>query len=339
MMNNNFYNNGTNNNSNNSNNSNNGGFIMAQGTITTVEAFAGTIKTAMEVNFGEDYRVSVQEVNKNNGLVLTGLTILKKDCNIAPTIYLNQAFEQYQEGRSMESICREIIRVYEEHAVHTDFDVSYVTDFAKVQSRICYKLVNAEKNEALLADAPHVMLEDLAVIFYILVNRDSEGTGTITVRNNMLSYWGVDADTLYELALANTQRMFRGSVQSMASVMTEILSHKLDEECAREFFDMMVGEDDMIPMYVCTNTDKLNGAGVILYQGLLQEFADRVDSDFYVLPSSIHETLLIPVDGGMDIEYLKDMVRTVNRTEVAPDEILSDSVYYYNRSTDRVEIA
>ena len=339
MMNNNFYNNGTNNNSNNSNNSNNGGFIMAQGTITTVEAFAGTIKTAMEVNFGEDYRVSVQEVNKNNGLVLTGLTILKKDCNIAPTIYLNQAFEQYQEGRSMESICREIIRVYEEHAVHTDFDVSYVTDFAKVQSRICYKLVNAEKNEALLADAPHVMLEDLAVIFYILVNRDSEGTGTITVRNNMLSYWGVDADTLYELALANTQRMFRGSVQSMASVMTEILSHKLDEECAREFFDMMVGEDDMIPMYVCTNTDKLNGAGVILYQGLLQEFADRVDSDFYILPSSIHETLLIPADGGMDIEYLKDMVRTVNRTEVAPDEILSDSVYYYNRSTDRVEIA
>ena len=339
MMNNNFYNNGTNNNSNNSNNSNNGGFIMAQGTITTVEAFAGTIKTAMEVNFGEDYRVSVQEVNKNNGLVLTGLTILKKDCNIAPTIYLNQAFEQYQEGRSMESICREIIRVYEEHAVHTDFDVSYVTDFAKVQSRICYKLVNAEKNEALLADAPHVMLEDLAVIFYILVNRDSEGTGTITVRNNMLSYWGVDADTLYELALANTQRMFRGSVQSMASVMTEILSHKLDEECAREFFDMMVGEDDMIPMYVCTNTDKLNGAGVILYQGLLQEFADRVDSDFYILPSSIHETLLIPVNGDMDIEYLRDMVRTVNRTEVAPDEILSDSVYRYNRLLDRVELA
>lgn len=339
MMNN-FNNNGTNNsNNNNNNNSNNGGFIMAQGTITTMEVFAGTIKTAMEVNFGEDYRVSVQEVNKNNGLVLTGLTILKKDCNIAPTIYLNQVFERYQEGRSLESICREVIRVYEEHAVHTDFDVSYVTDLAKVQSRICYKLVNAEKNEALLADAPHVMLEDLAVIFYILVNRDSEGTGTITVRNNMLSFWNVDTDTLYQLALANTQRMFRGSVQSMASVMTEILSHKLDEESAQEFYDMMVGEDDMIPMYVCTNIDKLNGAGVILYQGLLQEFADRVGSDFYILPSSIHETLLIPADGDMDIEYLRDMVRTVNRTEVAPEEILSDSVYYYNRLTDRVEIA
>lgn len=335
MKNNNF-NNGT---ANNNNNSNNGGFIMAQGTITTMEAFAGTIKTAMEVNYGEDYKVLVQEVNKNNGLVLTGISILKKDCNIAPTIYLNQVFEQYQEGRTMESICREIIRVYEEYAVHTDFDVSYVTDFAKVQNRICYKLINAEKNEALLTDVPHVMLEDLAIIFYILVSKDSEGTGTITVKNNMLSFWNVDTDTLYQLALVNTQRLFRGTVRSMASVMTEILSHKLDEECAQEFYDMMVGEDDMIPMYICTNADKLNGAGVILYQGLLQEFADRVGSDFYILPSSIHETLLIPANSDMDIEYLRDMVRTVNRTEVAPDEILSDSVYYYSRLTDRVEIA
>lgn len=335
MKNNNF-NNGT---ANNNNNSNNGGFIMAQGTLTTMEAFAGTVKTAMEVNYGEDYKVLVQNVNKNNGLVLTGISILKKDCNIAPTIYLNQVFEQYQEGRTMESICREIIRVYEEYAVHTDFDVSYVTDFAKVQNRICYKLINAEKNEALLTDVPHVMLEDLAIIFYILVSKDSGGTGTITVKNNMLSFWNVDTDTLYQLALVNTQRLFRGTVRSMASVMTEILSHKLDEECAQEFYDMMVGEDDMIPMYICTNADKLNGAGVILYQGLLQKFADRVGSDFYILPSSIHETLLIPANSDMDIEYLRDMVRTVNRTEVAPDEILSDSVYYYNRLTDRVEIA
>lgn len=117
MMNNNF-NNGA---ANNNNNSNNGGFIMAQGTIITMEAFAGTVKTAMEAHYGDEYRITIQSVNKNNGLVLTGITILRKDCNIAPTIYLNQAFEQYQEGRTLESICREFIRVYEEHKVETDF--------------------------------------------------------------------------------------------------------------------------------------------------------------------------------------------------------------------------
>ena len=311
---------------------------MAQGTIITVEAFAGTVKTAMEAHYGDEYRITIQSVNKNNGLVLTGITILRKDCNIAPTIYLNQAFEQYQEGRTLESICREFIRVYEEHKVETDFDVSCVTDFSKVQSRICYKLINAEKNEVLLTEAPHILLEDLAVIFYILVSSDAEGTGTITIRNNMLELWNVNADTLYELALANTQRLFRGTVQSMANVMMDILSKQMDEESAMEFFDMMVGEEDVIPMYVCTNTMKLNGAGVILYNGLLQEFADRVGSDVFILPSSIHETLLIPANADMDAEYLRDMVRTVNRTEVAPDEILSDSVYRYNRLTDRVEL-
>ena len=79
-------------------------------------------------------------------------------------------------------------------------------------------------------DAPHVRIEDLAVIFYILVSSDAEGTGTITVRNNMLSFWNVDTDVLYELALANTQRMFRGTVQSMANVMIDILSKQMDEE-------------------------------------------------------------------------------------------------------------
>lgn len=334
MMNNNFNNGATNNN----NNSNNGGFIMAQGTLTTMEAFAGTVKTVMEAHYGDEYRVTVQDVHKNNNLVLTGITILKKDCNIAPTIYLNQAFEQYQEGRIMESICREIIRVYEEHKVQTDFDVSCVTDFSKVQNRICYKVINAEKNKVLLADTPHVLLEDLAVIFYILVSNDAEGTGTITIKNDMLEYWDVNTDTLYELALANTQRLFRGTVQSMANVMMDILSKQMDEESAMEFFDMMVDADDVIPMYVCTNTMKLNGAGVILYNGLLQKFADRVGSDVFILPSSIHETLLIPVNEDMDVEYLRDMVRTVNRTEVAPDEMLSDNVYRYNRLTDRVEL-
>lgn len=213
---------------------------MAQGTLTTMEAFAGTVKTAMEAHYGDDYRVTVQDVQKNNGLVLTGITILKKECNIAPTIYLNQAFEQYQEGRTLESICREFIRAYEEHKVHTDFDVSYVTDFSKVQSRICYKHINADRNEALLVDAPHILLEVLAVIFYILVSSDAEGTGTITVRNNMLEFWDVNTDTLYELALSNTQRIFRGTVQSMANVMMDILSKQMDEESAEEFYDMMV---------------------------------------------------------------------------------------------------
>ena len=322
------------------NNSNNGkgDFIMDTNTIGTMEAFAGTIKSAMEAYFGEGVRVSVQKVTKNNGLILTGLTIMDKTSNLAPTIYLDGYFNDYNCGEPMSDICRRILKVYEESKVTDNFDVTMVTDFGRARNRICCKLVNAERNAELLTDAPHVLIEDLAMVFYILATRDEFGTGTITVRNNILKMWDITTDQLYQLALENTQRLFRGRVSSMLNVMTEILADKLDEESSSEFFDMMA--DDMaIPMFVATNTSKLNGAVVMLYDNLMKKFAEKVGGSFYILPSSVHETLFIPCSDDMDIEYLRDMVRTVNATEVSEEEYLSDNVYLYDADTDSFEIA
>ena len=245
----------------------------------------------------------------------------------------------YKEGETMADVCQLIIRVYEEHKMNVDFDVASITDLGKVKERICYKLINAEHNQELLADTPYVRFHDLALIFYIVVSREEEEFGTVTVKNNLMQMWNVSVEKLLRMAIVNTQRMFRGKVESMFNVMTELLVDKLDEECANEFFDMIAGAEDEVPMYVCSNTSKINGAGVILYDGLLKEFADRVDNNFYILPSSIHETLFIPDAGDVDVNYLKQMVRDVNTTQVAPDEILSDNVYYYDRLTDRVEMA
>lgn len=325
--------------SNNNNNSNNGGFIMATGTIRGMEAFAGTVKSAMEAYFGEDYKVQVHTVVKNNDLHLTGLTILNRSVNIAPTIYLEHYYEMYKDGETMANVCREIIRIYEEYKVTENFDTSCVTDFNRVKDRICYKLINAKQNKELLADTPYLKLHDLAIIFYVMVSDDAEGLGTVTVRNHIMNMWNVGKEELFELAIQNTQRLFKGKVTSIADVLMEALSARLDEEYASEFFDMMVDVDDMLPMYVCTNTAKINGAGTILYNGLLKEFADRMDSNIYIIPSSIHETILIPASIGMSVDEIRDMVKCVNATEVAPEEILSDSVYYYNRLTDRVEMA
>jgi hypothetical protein len=219
------------------------------------------------------------------------------------------------------------------------FDASLVTDFSACKERICYKLVNADRNRELLADAPHIIVcDDLAVLFYILVSNDGEGTATITVRNNMTDLWGVEEDELFKIALLNTQRLFRGSVMSMASVMMDLLSDRMDDEYSSEFFDMVVSED-MVPMYVCSNSQKVNGAGVILYKDLLKQFAEKTGSDFYILPSSIHETLLVPVSDQMEVEALRSMVREVNATQVAPEEVLSDNVYIYRREDDKISLA
>lgn len=323
------------------NNSINGGIAMMNATINSMDVFAATVKEAVEASLGKGYVVNINEVLKNNDTHLTGLTIRTEESNIAPTIYLEGMFERYKAGNAaIPVIVSEILSVYESHKTTMSFDASLVTDFSACKERICYKLVNADRNRELLADAPHIIVcDDLAVLFYILVSNDGEGTATITVRNNMTDLWGVDEDELFKIALINTQRLFRGSVMSMASVMMELLSDRMDEENTKEFYDMVVSDEDMVPMYVCTNTQKINGAGVLLYKDLLKEFADRVGSDFYILPSSVHEILLVPVSKEMQIEYLRSMVREVNATQVAPEEVLSDNVYIYRREDDKISLA
>ena len=309
-------------------------FIMTNGTINGMETFGDTIKTAMELCYGDGVKVVVQDVRKNNGVTLKGLSIVKSDSNISPTIYLEPYYAEYQAGNTMANICREIMEVYEEHSVKHDFDITMVTDFNKVRSNVCFKVINAEKNKDLLATTPHKLVLDLAVVFYIEVMQDKTGNGTILVQNHFMDMWdGVDTDTLYRLALANTQRKYRGRVCSMFTVMTEVL----DEEYAEEFFELMVDAD--VPMYVASNVQKLLGAGVVLYDNLLRTFAERIGGDFYILPSSTHEVLFVPASIGMDVGYLRQMVRDVNATEVSEQEFLSNNVYYYSIDTDRMVIA
>lgn len=337
MMNNNFNNGATNNNSNN-----NGGFIMSTGTINTVDLFADVVKAGLEEAHPECC-VMVHKVTKNNNLVLTGISIRSREVNLAPTIYMDGYYNDYKNGRPMVEILAEIERAYNTYKAEQDFDVSSITDFNFVQDKICYKLVNRDKNKELLSDAPYLPFHDLAVIFYVVVSEDRVGTGTVTVHDNLMEMWGnPDIKELYRIAKNNTQRRYKGRVSNMMEIMGEIISHSadnVDPDVVDAFFEMdSVYEDNMMPMFVATNIKKVNGAGVILYDGLLRTFAEKIGGDFYILPSSVHEVILVPANGDMDARYLIQMVKEVNATEVSPDEVLSDNVYMYHADEDFVEM-
>ena len=295
--------------------------------MITIEVFTEIIKSEMEKIYSSKCKVDVLNVVKNNGLHLTGITICNRESNMAPTIYLDGYFADYKDGRTMENICKEIVQVYEKNKVQKDFSLEQVTDFKNVKDRICFKLINREKNAELLTDTPYVEYQDLAVVFYILVSKDKSGITSITVRNSLMDMWGMDADILYYLAKKNTQRLFRGRVLSMMEVMAEIIGNSAD-----------AFEDSAFPMYVATNVFKMNGACILLYDGVLKKFAEKIGGDFYILPSSVHEVIFVPANGDMDARYLIQMVKEVNATEVAPDEVLSDNVYKYHADTDFVEM-
>ena len=295
--------------------------------MITIEVFTEIIKSEMEKIYSSKCKIDVLNVVKNNGLHLTGITIRNRESNMAPTIYLDGYFADYKDGRTMENICKEIVQVYEKNKVQKDFSLEQVTDFKNVKDRICFKLVNREKNAELLADTPYVEYQDLAVIFYVLVSKDKSGITSITVRNSLMDMWGMDADILYHLAKKNTQRLFRGRVLSMMEVMAEIIGDSAD-----------AFEDSAFPMYVATNVFKMNGACILLYDGVLKKFAEKIGGDFYILPSSVHEVIFVPANGNMNARYLIQMVREVNATQVAPDEVLSDNVYIYHADKNFVEI-
>ena len=327
-------NNSMNNGAANNNNSNNGGFIIATGTMT-VKTFADMVKEALSVHL-EGCTIELRDVTKNNGCTYHGLSIREHGSNIAQNIYLDKFFGDYRDGRSFADIVRVVVEVYKANRVPSCFDTGRITDYERAKDRICFKLVNTDRNSVFLSDVPCIPFCDLSVIFYVFLDNGASAT----VHNGLLDTWGIDIDTLLEKAKYNTPRLLPVSVQSMESALFGLFN---DEPGDFDFLD--TGLDDIRParegfnMYIATNKLKMNGAAVFLYDFLLSGFADRIGADFYIIPSSVHELIFLPELPSMDKEGLREMVLSVNSEVVKPEDILSDSIYHYSRATGLVEIA
>lgn len=312
--------------------------------INDIKTFANAIKSLLEIHFGEDYKILIHNIKKNNDINLTGISISKKDTELAPTIYLESFFEEYKAGKYLETVCAEVISFYnEKNNPNMTFDKSIITDFNKAKDIICLKLVNAERNKELLKHMPHVMIEDLAVVFYILVFTEKDGFGSIRITNEITNVWNINTDKLYKIALENTQKMNRGYISNILDVMPQIQMHSEvilnDCDYSSAYFNISL-EKRMPVLYVATNSKNINGANVILYDGLLKKFAKLLGEDFYILPSSIHEVMIIPLSfyGESEEDYMKQMVYDTNRTAVEKEDFLSNNIYRYYSNTDSIKI-
>ena len=146
--------------------------------------------------------------------------------------------------------------------------------------------------------------------------------------------WKVTASDLYKLAVANMQRLWEGVVEPVQDMIFEMADDQMAEEYG-VFLEENEGAREM-PLYVLTNAIRLNGASVLFYTDCLKSFADSVGRDIFVLPSSIHEVILVPESFGLEPERMQEMVKEINQTGVAPEEVLSDSVYYFDGEEIRI---
>ena len=286
----------------------------------TFEAFQSYIKENVLKEWREDADIEMAVVRKNNGIELCGLYIRREEEQISPTIYLDEYYSYYLKGEALEEI---ITRIREEY----EWKISRVADyhfnlekFEYVRDRIVYRLVNYEKNKEILEDCPHIRLYDLAVTFRWVARIDDVGVSTSLITNKQVKEWGVSVNDLVLAARQNTPRLFPAKIIDMEEMLAGMVSFILYPSA--------------IPMYILTNEQELNGASALLYGDILKDFANKKGSDMYILPSSIHEVIMVPADRIDDPTKLLSIVHDANTTVVSIGDVLSDSVYYYDRKTD-----
>lgn len=273
--------------------------------------------------------VQYKEVEKLNGAKHYGLIILEPGYNVAPTLYLEPFFDMNLYTKNWTDTVGRIIRAYQADSFPKRLDMGWFKDFEKVRELVCHKLVNFKANKALLEDIPYIRYLDFAIIYCIYYKDDEIGSGSILIHNSHLEAWGCTTQDLARLAKENTPRLYPLAVSTMENVL---------QECMADTEELSSVGEIPIPMHIMTNTEKANGAITILYQNALKNFAERIHSDVVILPSSVHEVILLPLREDDDFREFRNMVCEVNRSGLAREDFLSDNVYLYRRDTCSIEI-
>ena len=270
----------------------------------------------------ETSQVEISVVKKNNGVSKAGLSIREDEHDVSPLLYLDDYYIHYQNGELLENIIRNIRADYDKKVQMAAVKIPNLQEFENIRGRVIYRLVNYEKNKEILEDCPHIRLYDLAVTFRWVARIDDVGVSTSLITNKQVKEWGVSVNDLVLAARQNTPRLFPAQIIDMEEMLAGMVSFILYPSA--------------IPMYILTNEQELNGASALLYGDILKDFANKKGADMYILPSSIHEVIMVPADRINDPTKLLSIVHDANTTVVSIGDVLSDSVYYYDRKKDQI---
>ncbi|MBQ9488653.1 MAG: hypothetical protein IKO41_06625 [Lachnospiraceae bacterium] len=308
--------------------------LLDKGEYMNKNEFAEEVRKNLAESFGEEMEVKLQKVKKNNGITLLGIMVNDKKRNIAPTLYLDDLYEEFQNGRAFEEILGVVRENLKRGMPKGKIDMDFFMEFEKVKEKICYRLVNQERNAQMLEKVPNIPFLDLAITFFYVFWNDEIGGGSIAITNTHLEKWGTSVAELWKVANDNTRRIYPEQCCPMEELLFELMGRHtkiwpaLPEECSWGPFSMKI----------LTNHTRNNGSAVILYDGYLERLAEKLESGFYILPSSVHEVIMFPKIQEYGEDFLKEMVRESNEHVVDPQEFLSDSVYYYDRDQKKIEL-
>lgn len=285
--------------------------------------FTVTMKERVVKSISELEEVKLEVFPKNNGKEKIGLIIKEKTVNAAPCIYLESYYTRWNDGESMDQLIKEIFELYQEYKCVKDWDIESIKNYKLMKNKVAIKVVNYEKNMKSYEDIPYRRFLDLALVFYLFFEQDEKEFGSVMIRNEFLDMWGISEEQLYRDGLENTPRLLPELVQSMNTLFH--VEQKGEEKC-----------QGALDLQILSNERLHLGAATILYPKVLEKLGHKFQDDFYVLPSSIHEVILVGAKSALPREELDQMISEINKTQVLEEEVLSDHAYYYSRKSQRL---
>lgn len=297
------------------------------------ETFERVVVAKVKKIVGRSGKVQLQNVRKLNNIVRRGIYIERDGHTLSPTIYLDKFYEMLKGGKDIDFIIQRILEVYVGALPKSKVDMQFFKDFEQVKHQIVYRLINRERNKDILADIPHVDYLNLAICFYYICQHPEAREGAILIHNSHLEMWNIGAEMLMPLANSNTPQLFPAHLCTVSEALVE-MGEPLSEEQLKEIQQLQ--RDKGVYMYELSNSKRSYGAAAILYPGILADAAKRMGGNFHVIPSSIHETLLLYDEGKRDSADLNMLIEEINRSRLDNDSVLSDYAYLYDVSLGRL---
>ena len=252
------------------------------------------------------------DVSKLQNESYRGVVIRQEGSPIGVTLDMNRFYEGMEDGRSYDEVLDRAAELAEQGLREApQFSIEKLSDYDTMKEKLSIQVVDTERNTEMLEKIPHKDVEDMSMVCRFIVGSGKEGNASILVNNQMIDTYGITQDQLFDDAMHYAPELKPFEIINMRDIMSEMMGIPADE---------LGMSDDGPAMYVASSTDRMNGAGVITYPGFMEEAAAKLGGDFFVLPSSVHEVILVPDNGTADYHALEGMVREVNATQVEPAE-------------------
>ena len=288
-----------------------------------------------QLSAGEIGPVDVQfhEVNKVN-TSYDAITVKPEGANIGVNIDATQFFEKYQETGDYNEIFEIATGIAEKGLSQSpEVDISAISDYDAMKEKLSMEVISKDTNADILQNVPHEDMEDMAVVYRLVLDSDSVGRSSILVTNKMLDNYGISAEQLHADAMENAPVVRPAQIKGMSEVLYELMG----ADAAAIGIPQIDPKDEQF--FVATVPDKTGGAGVLAYPNFMEDAAEKIGGSYYVLPSSLHEVILVPDDGRMTSTELEAMVKEVNATQIPAEDKLTDHVYHYDADEHVFEMA